>query len=178
MQFEFYSTGRDNLLILEAFLKERCSLHEWTSRPDCEPKTFNDIGDIANYYDIGDWASCRRGFRFIACIPGAGKIYWQAATVKGHTQYSVNGWGGIHLMLNSVEPGYEARSSFYVHNESGARQKMEDFFDELGDVDAWDWNEIRRVTRRIKRTILNASVSMMLDYPVLPDAHSILSDED
>jgi hypothetical protein len=100
--------------------------------------------------------------RRIDFIPGAvgdASGRWDAA-----------GWGLIQLYFGHLD-GRRLRPSHTNHNtEARARRWAGGDLADLGPVDAWDWREVARVSRRLIHRIRAMAVMTVGSRPVLPAA--------
>lgn len=80
------------------------------------------------------------------------------------------GWGLIQLYLGAAYRGQLASSHTGHYSEAGARRWEATSGVVLGDVSAWNWRAVSRMSGAINRRITSIAVSRVGSRPVLPEA--------
>ena len=100
------------------------------------------------------------------------KIKLDPRRCKGHTfRYSTNGWGLIQLYFGGIEKSRLSYSHIGHFNEKGALLR-EGANNSSGKVKDWDWQEIRKTSRKLKYQIHNKmSVDKRGSMGIMQGAH-------
>ena len=84
----------------------------------------------------------------------------------------ISGWGLIQMEFPGVQAS-KLRHSFTNHNSEKRAQLWAKTHPEIPSVDAWDFQEVSRISRRINRQIANLAVRKEGSRPVLPAANEM-----
>lgn len=152
----FYAVADDLRALLEyVFGATDCRVYEAYSKYDSELREFRSLADIESAFALGDdpdgtsaaallalWSPGTRGTLDVERI---------ALDVPRHKyRYTIAGWGMLQLQLGGVH-GRELTKSRFCHNtEARARAWESTYASRLGQVAAWDWGEITRLSRALQ----------------------------
>jgi hypothetical protein len=152
----FYAGADDQRALIEyVFGATDCRVYEAYSNYDAELREFRSLADIESIFALGDdpgatsaavllslWSPRTRGRIDVERI---------ALKVPGHKyRYSIGGWGMLQLQLGGVH-GRELTKSRFCHNtEVRARAWESNYASRLGQVAAWDWGEVTRLSRAVQ----------------------------
>jgi hypothetical protein len=102
------------------------------------------------------------------------KIELDPKYCNGHTfRYSTEGWGLIQLYFGGVKQG-ELHRSHVGHQSEKRAMALENGALNLGPVSKWDWNEVEKVGRALKRQIHNKMAKRKIaSVGVLPGADKL-----
>jgi hypothetical protein len=170
----FYAALDDAALIMEFVFRE-CRVFEGYSTPD------SPIRDFANPLELRT-ALAERG-------PGGLDLMLYSPSMKGEFvverfelkpgaipgkswRERISGWGLIQLELIGVREG-KLRPSFTNHNTASRARAWSVTYPEVPTVEAWDFEEVTRISRRINRHIAGLGVRTVGSRPILPAADAM-----
>jgi len=169
---DFYATAEDLKSVLDVvFDQPSWRLTEFASRDDQPLRWFSSTTAVLDAFDFGAtsahlglYAPSMRGKiveRAIVYRPGA------VPGALGRTD--TQGWGLIQLYLVGTDDG-SLRPSHTNHNTRKRAAKWASISPELGDIDAWDWVEVERMSRRLNHQIRRLAVTKSGSRPILSGA--------
>jgi len=170
---DFYATGEDFRGILEfVFAQPGWTLVELASVPDQPLRRFYSADAFMDAHDVARDGALLQLYspdmggsiieRRIDFTPGA------VGDAKGRTDST--GWGLIQLYLSGERDGRIGLSHTNHNSEARARQWEPISGDELGPVNAWDWTEVARISRRLNRHIRGLAVDKSGSRVILSNA--------
>jgi hypothetical protein len=160
-QTTFYAARADEIDVLRFVFDETdCHVYEAYSRPDHELRRFASLADVRKAFDVG-------GDR-----PGENRTIllslWSPATCGEATvsrydlevrdarfRYQIGGWGLFRLQLGGSGDGVIGDSWFAHNSEKRAHKWGRDAYTELAPPDAWDWEAVTKLGRRVIYHIRN-----------------------
>lgn len=181
---DFYAARDDMISVLEfTFAEGEFRVFEHSSEFGEELREFTSTDEIADAFDLGNCPGKQRFSALLALyVPSTSdvfsvrKIDLNPDSCAGHTfRYEPNGWGLIQLYFGGVSE----RGIHYSHtnhiSENRAKKVKATYADELGSVDAWDWEKLSQVSRRLRYHIRNRlAVGKHGSRPVLPSAQVLV----
>ena len=167
----FYAAADDFLPVLEIAFEE-CRAFEDYSVPD-EPlrsywhpvqvrDAFQRQGDV---FGLAFYSPAMKG-------PFTIERFHLAPETGNSWRERVGGWGLIHLDLKGLRDGRLPPSVTNHFSEKGARARA--LLSELPSIDAWDFREVARISRRINRRIASLAVGKSGSQPILPGADALV----
>jgi hypothetical protein len=170
---DFYAAGDDFRSVLEfIFGQPGWTLVELASLPDRPLRRFDAADAVLEAYDL---ATSSAHLQLYTPTLG-GDIVEHAITFRpgamGEAKGRIvsEGWGLIQLYLEGEREGRVGLSHTNHNSEARARSWEQALLDGLGPVDAWDWSEVTRVSRRLNQHIRRIAASKAGSRPILPEA--------
>lgn len=183
---DFYAANADALAVLGfVFGETDCRVFELSSAPGRDLQEFSSASDVAAAFDLGRCVGHETHSALLQLYsPGTQgpfsirRIELSPEKCNGHTfRYEPNGWGLIQLYFGGVS-GRGLHHSHTNHNSERRARKWASTYDpQLGDVGAWDWGAVSRISRKINYHIRNRlAVGKHGSRPVLADAQRHVED--
>ena len=153
--FRFYASHDDAAAILGfVFAEPDCRVYEASSRYG-EPlreltsteeflDAFPDAGPAQRPINVSLWSPA------LCPMPTLRRIALMPGSVAGHTHWHmIDGWGLINLQFGLVSDGTLRPSELKYSSEARARRWEETLENSLGPIDAWDWQAVEALARRL-----------------------------
>lgn len=182
----FYAAHQDIIEVLNfVFAKTDCRVLESYSEPGCELREFKTTEQLVSAFALGShlydrrdsitlqlWSPSTSSQTKIKCITLDPKH------CSGHTfRYCVEGWGLMQLYFGGIRNREIASSHLRHNNEKRANAWEDTCRDEMGSVDNWDWDGVRKLSGKIQYHIGNRlAVSKAGSRPVLLAASKLCSE--
>jgi hypothetical protein len=170
---DFYGVEEDFDQILDfVFAQPGWVLVELSSAPDQALRTFRSRVELTAVHEVG---TAQALFNLHASSMAAPiverRVTFKPGAVPGALGRTDSaGWGLIQLYLGPTVDG-EIRLSHSNHNSRTRALAWESLYlDDLGPVQAWDWNEVERVSSRLNRFIRRIAVDKVGSRVILPGA--------
>jgi hypothetical protein len=178
-QTTFYAARSDEIELLRfVFEQTDCEVYESHSRYDQDLRRFSSVADVCAAFDIGDDRPREtRMILFDLWSPSTGGrpiIAKRDLKLEGvNFRYEVAGWGLFRLEFGGC--GDDAvGSSWFAHNTEKRARRMSAAYDDLGPPDAWRWDAVTTIGRRVIRHIRNQlAVAKAGSAAVLPQADAL-----
>ncbi len=171
----FYAGASDIAPIVEYLLLEaKCTVYEAHSAPDTALRVFVTtasvvaaFGDGSRGMELAVYARTMKGAPLIE------RFELSPNAALGKWRESISGWGLIQLQFGGIRDGKLAASDTNHNSEARARA-WESTSPELGPVEAWDFHEVARISRRLNRYIARLACRKEGPRVVLPGAQALL----
>lgn len=179
---DFYAAGTDfDTLLQYVFGKSGCRVFESCSLPGTEIVEFKSPGDISKHYTVGKCQGNSHSALLELVPPSVPelfhirRVHLDPTTCDGHMfRYEIKGWGLIQLYLGGIGPAGLV-NSHSNHNSAARAKRWMTTSPELGEVDDWDWREVRAISSALNRFIRTNAIYKLATRPVLPGAASLFS---
>jgi hypothetical protein len=170
----FYATADDVVAIMELVLRE-CRVFESYSVPDAPLREFASALDVSGAFTQGGPG----GLGLMLYSPSmkgefiVERFELRPRAIPGKSwRERIGGWGLIQMQLGGVRQG-ALRPSSTNHNSETRARAWSGTIRELPPVEAWDFQEVTRISRRINRHITGLGVRKDGARPILPGAHAL-----
>ncbi len=172
---DFYAIEQDISDVLEFVLTETdCKIFESYSEYDKELREFKSISEVIGAYDSKSVGT----FLLDLWSPSVSskvvikKIVLDPRKCNGAThRFTIEGWGLMQLYFGRIQND-EIEHSHYGHNsEKRARNWESTYLDELGSVNDWNWELLKKISGKIQYHIRKRlAVSKVSSRPILKTA--------
>ena len=175
---DFYAVGQDVRAILDfMFDQPGWLLIEHASRGDMPLRRFHSTEDVLTAFDL-ERATAHLHL-YTPEMRGAimeQRVVYQPGAVPGPTgRTDAGGWGLIQFYLAPADEQSIGVSHTNHNSEARARAWEPIGADRLGPVDAWDWQAVTRVSRRLNYQIRKLAVGRSSGRAILPEAAALVS---
>jgi hypothetical protein len=154
-QTTFYAARSDEIDVLGFVFDETdCHVYEAYSRPDHELRRFASLVDVCNAFEVASdrpvetrmillnlWSPATRGEATVS--------RYDLKVRDARFRYEVGGWGLFRLQLGGSGDGVIGDSWFSHNSEKRAHKWGRDAYPELAPPDAWDWEAVTKLGRRV-----------------------------
>jgi hypothetical protein len=178
-QTTFYAARSDELDVLRfVFAETDCHVYEAHSRYDQDLRRFTSVEDVCEAFGVGsDRGKETRTVLLDLWSPATGgdvSLRRYALELRDASfRYEVRGWGLFRLELGGAGDGV-VEDSWFAHNTRKRAQKWSNAYGELGPPDAWDWDAVTKLGRRIIHHVRNRlAVAKVGSAAVLPQADQL-----
>lgn len=170
----FFATAEDATPIMRFVLAE-CHVFESFSAPDSPLRQVTNPLEVQNALDKADVAVL--GLMLYAPSMGGEfsiqRLELKPGAIPGKSwQEQITGWGMIQLQFSAVRDR-KLRPSFTNHNSANRAQRWANIYPHLPSVDAWNFREVVRISRRINGYISGLANQKDGSRPVLPSANAM-----
>src|SRR5579864_2151775 len=172
----FFAT-LDDLIPVIHFVLGACQVFESFSTPDSPLQQFTSTLEVRHALD-------KRGVAHLGLMLYAPSMNGQFSierfelrpgAIPGKSwREQISGWGMIQIELFNVQAG-KLRPSFTNHNSENRARRWANTAPYLPSVDAWDFREVARISRRINRYISGLAVRKDGSRPILPSANAMVA---
>jgi hypothetical protein len=178
-QTTFYAARLDEVDVLRFVLDETdCHVYESYSRYDQELRRFISLEEAQDALAIGSDrpADSRTALLDLWSPATGGEVSMRRYSLKlrdASFRYEITGWGLFRLQLGGAGDGV-VEDSWFAHNTQKRAEKWSDTYGELGPPDAWDWEAVTKLGRRIIYHVRNRlAVAKVGSAAVLPQADEL-----
>ena len=160
-QTTFYAARADEIDVLRFVFEETdCHVYEAYSRPDHELRRFASLANVRNAFDVGgDRPAENRTILLSLWSPatrGEATVSRYDLKVRDATfRYQIGGWGLFRLQFGGSGDGVIGDSWFSHNTEKRAHKWGRDAYAELVPPNAWDWEAVTKLGRRVIYHIRN-----------------------
>jgi hypothetical protein len=169
---DFYAIEQDISDVLEFVLNETdCNIFESYSEHNKELREFKSISEVIEAYNSKSvgifllqlWSPSVSSKIVIK------KIVLDPQKCNGAThRFSIAGWGSMQLYFGRIQNDEIEYSHFGHNSEKRARNWESTYLDELGSVDEWDWQLLKKLSGKIQYHIRKRlAVSKVSSRPIL-----------
>jgi hypothetical protein len=154
-QTTFYAARSDEIDVLRfVFDDTDCHVYEAYSRPDHELRRFASLADLRNALDLGGDRPPKTGMILLDLWSPAtrGEPTVRRYDIKvrdASFRYEIGGWGLFRLQLGGSDNGVIGDSWFSHNSEKRAHKWGSEAFRHLAPPDAWDWDAVTKLGRRV-----------------------------
>ena len=172
---DFYAIGQDIIDTLEfIFTETDCKVFESYSEHGKDLREFKSMSECFTAYNYEFAGS----FLLQLWSPSvASKVFFKRIDLdpkkcNGATfRFRVDGWGLMQLYLGRAKDQEIEYSHFGHNSESRAKRWEPTYIDELGLVDDWDWQLLKKISGKIQYHIRKRlAVSKVNSRPILAEA--------
>jgi hypothetical protein len=158
-----------------------CQIYDAHSPLDQRARQFDDVAALNEAFPRGLIAdSLEAAVMLTLWAPstgGAPVVERITLKLKGHSfREIVSGWGAMRLNLGVLDKDNRTlESSWFAHNSEKRALAWEDTSgDKLGPVSAWDWDELERISRKMRYHLRQRlGITKLGSAPVLPEAAAL-----
>ena len=173
--FQFYAADIDRESVVAFALDSLgCRVFETYSAYDARLCELTQIGDLPSLHTAGGFEDCllavwSPSFRV---EPQTRRINLARGAVPGHShRFALEGWGLVHLQFAAIKNDALSPSRLAFNSEARARKWESTDATRLGGVDAWDWNAVADIGRRLRNYVARTAIAKVGARPILPGAN-------
>jgi hypothetical protein len=158
MNLDFYAVDDDITSLLDYVFEKGFNVYESYSRFDHELRQFSSTSQVLSAYDEdpGDQLSLVLVHPSVAGKTSIKYIQLKPGSCHGYTfRYCVEGWGLMQLYLAHMQNDNAISVSHFGHQSVERALAFESTCLEYGDVWAWDWKGMTKLSSAVKYHITN-----------------------